>query len=109
MNRTINFIFRVVARREESFFVQDALVPNANQAKCFILSLRKGFWIKGGNFLLKTTLMVKTRTEPVWDHLLNYLSGVIEWLLEIEVLITQVAANWPIKISSGYAITLKVS
>ena len=43
MNRTINFIFRVVARREESFFVQDALVPNANQAKCFILSLRKGF------------------------------------------------------------------
>ena len=43
INRTINFIFRVVARREESFFVQDALVPNANQAKCFILSLRKHF------------------------------------------------------------------
>ena len=69
------FHFCVVARREESFFVQDALVPNANQAKCFILSLRKGFWIEGGriNSLLKTTLMVETahQNEVVWDHLVK--------------------------------------
>lgn len=64
MNRTINFIFRVVARREESFFVQDALVPNANQAKCFILSLHRGFWIKGGICKLARFLADKQYLPP---------------------------------------------
>ena len=94
MNRTINFIFRVVARREESFFVQDALVPNANQAKCFILSLRKHFWIEGD--FAKDNIDGRDCTLK-WGSLgsSGYVSGVVAWLLEI--LISQVAANWPIK------------